>query len=431
MANISLLLLSLLCCSSTIFGDNTVTRYDGYTVYRLIPKTRTQLEYLHDLSLTTTEVDFWTYPSAINASVDVMLSPEQKDTFGLKFRNLDIERSILINDVEKLAEQQRNEVVQNYTTPFTREAVPRFFTAYRRLADILSFLQSIVDQYPSISALETIGTSTENRPLRLIKLGVNVGSNTKPIYFIDSLIHAREWITGASTTYFIQYLVDQYAANNAAVVQLLTTYNVYVLPVLNPDGYEFTHTNTRLWRKTRAPNSGSTCVGTDPNRNWANNWNVAGASTNPCSEIYSGTAANSQPEVKAISDYLLSLGSRIKIYIDVHSYSQLLLYSYGYSTALPPDNAQLLARGTAATNALTAVNNIRYTIGTITNVLYAASGSAVDFGYENAGIKYSYTIELRDTGTNGFQLPVNQIVPSGNENNAFFLKLGQDVATEL
>jgi len=292
-------------------------------------------------------------------------------------------------------------------------------------------LATIVSQNPAIATIENIGYSTEGRDLRLIKLGVNPNDNTKPIYFIDSLIHAREWITGASTTYFIQYLVDGYNNNDAVVRQLLTTYTVYVLPVLNPDGYEFTHTNTRLWRKTRAANSGSTCIGTDPNRNWDHQWNVAGASTNPCSEIYSGTGPNSSPEVKAISDYLLSLGSRIKIYIAVHSYSQLLLWSWGYTTALPPDDAALRQRGTAALSALTANYGTPYTAGTITNVLYAASGSAVDFGYEKVGIKYSYTIELRDTGTNGFQLPTAQIGPSGVENTAFFLRLGQDVATEL
>jgi len=78
--------------------------------------------------------------------------------------------------------------------------------------------------------------------------------------------------------------------------------------------------------------------------------------------------------------------------------------------------------------ALTAVYNTRYTTGTITNVLYAASGNAVDYAYQTCGITYSYTIELRDTGTYGFQLPASQITPTGAETAAFFVKLGQDLA---
>lgn len=423
------ILILALCLIVGAFGQ--ITRYNGYTVYRLVPKTWDQLQYLHDLSLTTTELDFWTYPTGLNQTVDIMLSPQQKEIYGAVFRALKIEQSVMIKDVEEVEQMRRSEVVTNYSTPFTREVFPGFWTTYRRLADFFTFLDAARAAVPAISAVETIGRSYENRELRLIKLGIGYSTNTKPIYFIDSLIHAREWITGASVTYFVQYLVDGYLNNDAVVIALLTKFDFYVLPVVNPDGYEFTHTTTRLWRKTRAPNSGSTCIGTDANRNWNNNWNLNGASTNPCSETYSGTGAASTAEVRALSDYLLSLVPRVKVYFPVHSYSQLLLYSYGYSSSLPPTNAALLARGNTALAALTAVNGVSYRIGTITNVLYAASGSAVDFGYENCQVPYVYTIELRDTGTFGFQLPVAQIAPSNNENTAFFRAFAQAVANEF
>jgi murein tripeptide amidase MpaA len=422
-----ILILSL-CLFVGAFGQ--ITRYNGYSVYRYVPKTMEQLQFLHDLSLTTTEIDFWTYPTALNESVDIMLSPEQKLSYGQTFRNMKIEQSTMITDVEELEQLHRSEMVQNYSTPFTRELVPGFWSAYRRLADHFNLLNAAVAAAPAIASIETIGRSYENRELRLIKITIG-SSTTKPIVFIDSLIHAREWITGASVSYYVNYLIDGYLNNNAVVLALLNKFAFYILPVVNPDGYEFTHTNTRLWRKTRAPNSGSTCIGTDANRNWNNNWNLNGASQNPCSETYSGTGASSTPEVRALSDYLLSLAPRVKVYFPVHSYSQLLLYSYGYSSALPPTNAALLARGQDGLRALTAVNNMSYRIGTITNVLYAASGSAVDFGYENCRIPYVYTIELRDTGTNGFQLPVSQIAPSNAENTAFFTAFVQSVANEF
>jgi len=423
------ILIIAVCLFVGAFGQ--ITRYNGYTVFHYVPRTMEQLQFLHDLSLTTTELDFWTYPTGLNETVDIMLSPEQQKSYGAIFRNMNIEQSVMIKDVEELEQLSRSQKVANYSTPFTREVFPGFWSQYRRLADFFTFLEAARAAVPAISAIETIGRSYENRELRLIKLGIGYNTNTKPIFFIDSLIHAREWITGASVSYYIQYLVDGYLNNNAAVVALLTKFDFYILPVVNPDGYEFTHTTTRLWRKTRAPNSGSTCIGTDANRNWNNNWNLNGASQNPCSETYSGTAHTSTPEVRALSDYLLSLVPRTKVYFPVHSYSQLLLHSYGYTSSLPPTNAALLARGNTALAALRAVNNIAYRIGSITNVLYAASGSAVDYGYENCQIPYVYTIELRDTGTFGFQLPVAQIAPSNAENTAFFTAFAQAVAGEF
>jgi len=311
------------------------------------------------------------------------------------------------------------------------EAMPRFFTAYQRFSAIIDLLTSINSANPSITGLETIGVSTNGRNLRLIKIGVNVAANTKPIIFIDGAIHAREWISPATVTYFAQALINGYNNNNATIRTLLTNFDFYILPVLNPDGYEYTHTTTRLWRKTRSANSGSTCVGTDPNRNFDYQWNTVGASTNPCSEIYAGSRAFSEPETKALSDYIYARRTRVKGYFNVHSYGQYWLYPWGYTSALPPDNARLNAAATVAVNELTRYYNTRYTIGTSTNVLYAAAGGADDWAYGGAGVTYSYCVELRDTGSNGFTLPASQIVPTGTETANAFYAISNHIGAQL
>jgi len=431
-----LALLILAAAIVGVFGEypsyevksDVVKSYDGYQVLRITPKTWEQLSYLHDVAMTTTELDFWTYPSALNNTVDVMVSPLQRSSFVPELETRQIETKVWIPDVEAVNRAQRNEV-SDVPSGFINEAVPRYFTAYQRLAAINNLMNTLASQNSAIARVESIGTSTGGRAINVIQIGT--AGTSKPIIFVDSLIHAREWVTGATTMYLAQYLIDQYNANNATVRTLLTNYLFYIVPVVNPDGYEYTHTNERLWRKTRASNSGSTCVGTDPNRNWQYQWNPSlGGSTNPCSEIYSGASAANQPETKALQDYLYANRARIRVYIAVHSYSQLLLWAYGYTSANSPSHSVLSARGTTAIAALTPFYNTRYTLGTITNTLYAAAGNAVDYAFVTCGITLSYTIELRDTGSFGFQLPASQIVPSGIETTAFFLRLAQIADTE-
>lgn len=413
--------------ANTLPNTDNVRHYDGYSVIRVIPKTLPELKYLHEIAMNTTEIDFWTYPKALHQPVDIMLSSDQLSSFdvGLKSRSLD--RTVLINDVEELIIKQKSQKGTYKIQPQFREVIPGYNSEYQRLATIHTFLDTISATAPSISSVETIGNSYQNNAIKLIKIGVNYAGNSKPIIFIDSAIHAREWISAATTAYFIEYLISGYNNGDQAIVNLLTRVDFYIAPVINPDGYEYTHTNERLWRKTRSPNAGSTCVGTDPNRNWSYQFGGPGTSTNPCSEIYHGTAAFSESETKAVSDYILSLSARVRAYLAVHSYSQLWLYPWGYTSTLTPDDEALKARAITAVTALAVPYGTQYVYGTGTNVLYAAAGAADDWGYGAANIKYSYTVELRDEGYYGFVLPADQIIPCGIETSAAFVAFSNDV----
>lgn len=83
-----------------------------------------------------------------------------------------------------------------------------------------------------------------------------------------------------------------------------------------------------MWRKTRSQNSGSSCRGCDANRNFDYEWMAGGASTNPCSETFAGSKAFSEPETRALADFITSLKTRVKLYIAAHSYSQVFLYPW-------------------------------------------------------------------------------------------------------
>jgi len=196
---------------------------------------------------------------------------------------------------------------------------------------------------------------------------------------------------------------------------ILNKFEVHIVPIVNGDGYVYTWTTDRNWRKTRSPNTGSTCIGTDPNRNWDDHWCQQGASTNPCSDSYCGVRAWSEREVFTMANHILK-SQEVRVFVDWHAYGQLWMAPWGWScTAVVPDSAAQTRIGQAAVAAIKGVNNLTYNYGTICNIIYPASGSSADWGYAVGKVVYSYGVELRDTGTYGFVLPANQIRPQGEE----------------
>nr|SVE71503.1 EOG090X00QE [Daphnia similis] len=140
-------------------------------------------------------------------------------------------------------------------------------------------------------------------------------------------------------------------------------------------------------------------------------WNTGGSTSIECGETYHGGAAFSQVEARNVRDAMLSVANQTKVYFSFHSYGQYWLTPWGYTSALPDDYQDLYDLAQSAVDKLTAVEGTPYTIGTSTNLLGLASGCSDDWAKGGAGIKYSYTVEMRDTGKFGFQLPADTIVP--------------------
>lgn len=111
------------------------------------------------------------------------------------------------------------------------------------------------------------------------------------------------------------------------------------------------------------------CRGTDPNRNFGHKWNTGGSSGNPCSETYRGPQPFSEPETKSISEHILKNSQNIKLYMAVHSYSQLLLTPWGYTSEYPSDYEDLKRAADNAAAALYKVHGTEYEVGSSTNVL--------------------------------------------------------------
>ncbi|KAG0237637.1 Carboxypeptidase A4 [Actinomortierella wolfii] len=229
--------------------------------------------------------------------------------------------------------------------------------------------------------------------------------------------HAREWIGPAVVTYLAKELILGYHKNKR-ITRILDQYEFTIVPVLNVDGYAYTWEHNRMWRKNREPTSVPFCPGVDPNRNWGYKWNTGGSSGNPCNEGYHGPEAFSAAEPRMMADYIKKRGNVLS-YIDFHSYSQLWMSPFGADCEqTPKDEEDILEGSIGAAKALHDVHGKKFVVGSVCNIIYQASGGSLDWTYAEGKVKYSYAVELRDTGRHGFLLPAEEILPSGEETTA-------------
>ncbi|KAI0441704.1 hypothetical protein F4803DRAFT_576230 [Xylaria telfairii] len=292
-----------------------------------------------------------------------------------------------------------------------------WFNAYHPYADHVQYWADLHAALPENSELIVAGTSFEGRPIQGIHLWGKGGKDSKPAIFFNGNVHAREWITSVVVEYILYQLVTGYNKNDTLVQKVLDNYDFYVLPVVNPDGFVYTQTTNRLWRKNRQVRSNTTAVGTDINRNWSVGWGGDGSSPNPSSETFSGFAPHDTPETAALAAYAGKLRDRhgIKLYVDWHSYAQVILLSYGYTcTAFPAniDEQEALAAGIA--DAIAKPYGTKFDHGPGCLVLYQSSGNGRDYLTDVGKAQFGWGIELRDTQY-GFVLPPEQILPSGIE----------------
>jgi hypothetical protein len=293
-------------------------------------------------------------------------------------------------------------------------------TYYAQTPEIYTWMEGIAAANPSLATVKDIGTSYEGRKLRVLEVSNNKAAN-KPVIFIDAAIHAREWLATATLNYIIKEFINDYKAGNAEVTQLLGKFDWHFMPVLNPDGYDYTFrsSSTRYWRKTRRPYG--SYYGADPNRNFDYMFGGAGTSNNPSSDIYHGPNAFSEPETKALSVYLTSIRSRVQrgMYISFHTYGQWWLTPPGYTRVNPADHQEMMRIGDIAATAIKAEDGRIFRVGQPANVgLYEAAGGSYDWVKFVAGVKYSFTPELRPNyngSLGGFSPSASEIPKSGRE----------------
>jgi hypothetical protein len=288
-------------------------------------------------------------------------------------------------------------------------------TEYLRYANILAQYEAWRTQYPNNISRTQIATTVANRPVwayRFFGPGKRGSRTASRSVFVINGIHAREWISPAVGMHVFKTLIDG-SLNGGSSSPFPDSTAYYFVPVLNPDGYEYSWTNDRLWRKNRRPNSGGS-FGVDLNRNFGTGWGLnGGSSSNQGSSTYRGPAAWSEPEINGLRNFMETIPP-VAAFIDFHSYGQYILWPWGYQTTLTVDEGWLSTIGTRMRDDMVAGGGLSYTIGPSASTLYIASGISPDYVYQRFNAP-AYTIELRDTGTGGFILPASEIIPTQNE----------------
>lgn len=283
-----------------------------------------------------------------------------------------------------------------------------FFTTYHTIDTLYQRYENLHNANPSSTRWETLGLSHEGREQKLLWIG---DDGDKPLVYHFCAIHAREWIGPLYCVHLAESLLDP---TNEQAQNLLKKFSFVITPIGNPDGYSFTHTDDNFWRKTRKPNEGSNCFGTDPNRNYGYEWGGQGAGTSPCSETYRGTAPFDQPETFNIKTFTDIHKDRLIHINDVHSYGEYYLSAWAYTDELPPaeDYVKMEATNTAMFNAIKDFSGREFKIGPTATTIYPASGGSMDYFYGVNGIMYSGTYEARGSG---FQPSTSEIKPSNAE----------------
>ncbi|XP_032081666.1 carboxypeptidase B-like [Thamnophis elegans] len=398
-------LLLLFIGASSAFAEATVQRFDGEKVYRVTPRNEDEVHALNYLA-NIMQVDFWRPDSVelvkAEMTVDFRIEAGRHSEVESILQHHGLNYEILIDNLQTALDRQLDNRARTVGYQYEK---------YNKWEKIDAWTADIANENPNLVSRIQIGTTFEGRPMPLLKIG-KPGENKKAI-FIDCGFHAREWISPAFCQWFVREAVRTYG-KETIMTRLLNDLDFYVLPVLNIDGYVYSWTKSRMWRKTRSVNAGSSCIGTDPNRNFDAGWCTVGASTNPCSETYCGSKAESEKETKALADFIRRNRSTIKAYLTIHSYSQMLLYPYSYTYNLIPNNVQLNSIAKGAIRELATLYGTEYTYGPGAATIYPAAGGSDDWAYDE-GIQYAFTFELRDKGRYGFALPESQIKPTCEE----------------
>ncbi|XP_008556359.1 carboxypeptidase B isoform X2 [Microplitis demolitor] len=377
--------------------------YEGSQLWRVLADNE-QADFVSFLQ-DTGEVVKWT---GNDSTVDVLVRPDMIPRVSRFLRERQVKYDVVIPDIQQAIDQENPQPSAEEIEELEGRKGHRMeWSSYHRLEDIHGFLDYLADTFPDLCSVMTIGNSVEGRALKVLR--ISKGDPNVPAIWIDGGIHAREWISPASVTYIINYLVE-----NSDELQA----DYYILPVVNPDGYEYSFRGDRLWRKNRSsPEKGGVCIGVDLNRNFGYRWGGLGTSKQPCREIFAGTGPFSEPETAAMKNFFEASAANFKAYLSFHSYGQYILYPWGYDRRVPPDYADLERVGQQSASAMKSAGGSGsvYTVGNSATTLYAAAGGSDDWAKAILKIKYAYTIELRDKGKSGFILPARYIIPTAKE----------------
>lgn len=305
----------------------------------------------------------------------------------------------------------------------TVQAFPPADSAYHDYAEMIAELNKIVADHPTIARKTSMGTSYQGRDMPVLKISDNVATDeNEPEILYNAHQHAREHLTVEMALYLANMYTDSYGTDSR-VTGIVNSREIWIVPDMNPDGgeYDIATGSYRSWRKNRQPNSGSSAIGTDLNRNWSYNWGCCGGSSgSTSSDTYRGPSPFSAPETQRLRDFVLSrrIGGvqQIKTNIDFHTYSQLVLWPFGYTTANTAPGLNADQEATFRTLGVRMASTNGYTPEQSSD-LYITDGDSIDWMWGNQGI-FAYTFEMYPgSASGGGFYPPDEVIPAQTSRN--------------
>ena len=348
--------------------------------------------------------------------VDLRLSAEQYE----RFLELGLAHRVVVDDLQLVVDAERARIAERSQ----RDDV-EWYEEYRTLTEYRARWQAIADLNPDLAGYSVAGQSLEGRDIPVFVLNGD-GREGKPVFVINACQHAREWVSPAATTFMIEQLVSNYGSD-ARITRLLDELEWVFLPMVNPDGFDFSWTDQRFWRKNKRVID-DRLFGVDLNRNWEFEWGGLGSGASPASETYRGESPFSEPELVVYQGVLEGVRDRVVGHLDVHTYGQLVLSPWGFTGREPIDIAEMSELGDIFADGVRNSTGAEYRVGPGATTLYLYSGNAADWFHGELGA-LSWTIELRPAGPaslRSFDPPPDQILPAGEELLEGTLRLAEE-----
>ncbi len=286
-----------------------------------------------------------------------------------------------------------------------------WYDDYKDRDQVNTLIDDLVAAHPTLVSKIDIGDSLESR--ETFAMRISGDGTTKPAVLINACQHAREWLTPMTAMYIAEQLLTNYSSD-PWIQQLVDSTEIFIVPITNPDGYVYTWTTDRNWRKNRRDNGGG-IFGVDPNRNWDKNWGGVGSSGSTDSQIYRGTAPFSEPETQNLRDFILAR-PQIVAHIDFHTFGEVILQPWGFVEPyddVPNDFESIEALGKMMRDAIASVFGTPYENVSGAGGVGFASGIAPDWTTDQGII--GYTIEMRPACCT-FDPDPTEIEPNAQEN---------------
>jgi len=343
-----------------------------------------------------------------------------------KLNSIGIRTEILIDDLSSFYAKRaaaemptsiNRDINEDWPVPENWEygSMGGFYT----LEEVMAELDSMATLYPNlVSPRYIVSNDTlthDGRLMYWVRLSDNPETNEdEPEVLYTGVHHAREPMSVQQMIFYMWHLLENYDTDPDIQI-LVDNTEMYFVPIVNPDGYEWNYLTYPMgggmWRKNRRDNGDGT-HGVDPNRNYGYKWGYdnSGSSPYPEDETYRGPSAFSEPEIKNMRDF--SNAHEFKIALNYHSYSNLLLYPWGWTEEVCPDN------DTFHDFAVLMTEENGYTIGPASTTIYPTNGDSNDWMYGEQDSKekvYAYVPEVGNSN-DGFWPSTSRIIPLCQEN---------------